>query len=232
MAGKKGDEAATSTGKAKVAEKQERGSPRYPYTSYPNLLRRILTEIPKRPKPPKLDKALLSSWGIGDNNAGSAVKVLIKIGLLDTNAAPNEKYEAFMGSAGGATLSSLVKSAYPELFAAEHRPYKDDATVRHLFNVHGGTTSENTLKPLRETFKVLCEFGDFDSVLTDGGTGNDEESHHGVGGGGGTGTGSRRAATFEIHVHIHLPEGRSSRDYEHMLEDIGRFILDKEHGKE
>ena len=75
----------------------DKGTPVFPYTTEPKALRRLLAEIPKRPKPPKLDLAKLKSWDVSNNNnARTAINVLKKIGLVNDGGAPTENYVEFM----------------------------------------------------------------------------------------------------------------------------------------
>ncbi len=105
--------------------------------------------------------ALLKSWGISSNDAYTIIRVLTSIGLLD-GVVPNTNYKQYMSEGTPSqVLGVLIKSTYADLFQADHNPNKDDATVKLLFNVHGGTSAEGTLKPMRQTFSTLCEFADF-----------------------------------------------------------------------
>jgi hypothetical protein len=42
----------------------ETGVPKFPYTTLPHALRLLLTEIPKRPKPPKVTMDTLKAWNV------------------------------------------------------------------------------------------------------------------------------------------------------------------------
>lgn len=58
------------------------GQPKFPYTPQPKALRRLLAEIPKRPKPPRLSLSTLKAWDVLKTNDASPINVLKKIGLL------------------------------------------------------------------------------------------------------------------------------------------------------
>ncbi|MBS1700961.1 MAG: DUF5343 domain-containing protein [Armatimonadetes bacterium] len=207
---------------ASTRKRAEPGSPQFPYSTTIGALRRILENIPDRPKPPKLDIKQFNSWGIGDKNAYTIVRVFDAIGLTNSGV-PNDNYERFMVKGSGpGVLGSLVKTTYKKLFDADHAPYADNATLKRLFNTYGGTTAEATLKYMRDTFKALCDYADFNSIpsttsATSAGPGVEPVVQTDQLKGG--------SVAFVINLHIHLPEGKTTRDYEHMFEDIGKYLL-------
>ena len=62
--------------------------PRFPYTNKPGSLRRFLKEVPKRPKPDKLNGEMLRSWGFGDTNDQSILRVLKALRVLNDQNEP------------------------------------------------------------------------------------------------------------------------------------------------
>lgn len=111
---------ATDSTKGKKSETE----PKFPYTTKPSSLRRLLQDIPKKPKPPKFDSELLKSWGFSDQNDYSMVRVLKAVGLLDANNQPTELYARYMQLDGGAAaLAEPIKKAYEPFFHASHTPY-------------------------------------------------------------------------------------------------------------
>lgn len=206
--------------------KQKAGTePKFPYTTKPSSLRRLLQDIPKKPKPPKFDQSLLKSWGFSDANDYSMVRVLKTIGLLGSNNAPTDIYSQFMHIDGGAAaLAEPIKRIYEPLFHASHVPYKEPTEkLQNLFNIHSGG-GERALDQQIQTFKALCEYTSFENS----GHAPQQPSPAAVI------TGSAPAAlpqpgseapAMHINLHIHLPENKSRRDYEAIIEDIGRYIF-------
>jgi len=209
--------------------KQKVGTePKFPYTTKPSSLRRLLQDIPKKPKPPKFDQPLLKSWGFSDANDYSMVRVLKAIGLLGSNNVPTDIYSQYMHLDGGAAaLAEPIKRIYEPLFNASHAPYKESIEkLRNLFNIHSGG-GERALDQQIQTFKALCEYTTFEI------SGQAPQQPSAVP----VITGSAPAAPpqpgsgaplIHINVHIHLPENKSRRDYEAIIEDIGRYIFGKE----
>src|SRR5713226_7154194 len=78
--------------------------PKFPYTTKPASLRRLLKEIPKKPKPQKFDMGLLRSWGFSDANDYSMLRVLKAVNLLNDKNEPTELYTRFMNLDEGAKI--------------------------------------------------------------------------------------------------------------------------------
>lgn len=200
-------------------------SPVFTYTTAPGSLRRILQAIPDNPIPQKVTSSIYKSWGIGDNNASNATRVLKTIGLLETSGQPTEMYAQFMQpSIGPAVLGEKIKEHYKPLFDATHEPYRaSDPDLKRLFNIHSGG-GESTLRAQVQTFKALCEsatFGGVDTVTTQPPPQNgDPAVQQSVVS---TQIGPSHP-TVHIDLHIHLPENKSSRDYQAIIEDIAKYI--------
>ena len=127
---------------------------------------------------------------------------------------------------GAAALSESIRRVYEPLFHASHTPYKEsNEKLQNLFNIHSGG-GERVLDQQIQTFKALCENTSFDSegqvstLLPDMNVSKSQAT---------TTTAQPNAATPAVHinVHIHLPENKSRRDYEAIIEDIGRYIFGK-----
>jgi len=117
------------------------GTPKFPYTILPAVLKKLLKEIPKRPRPPKMTRETLKVWGVSaSGNSDSAIRVLKKIGLLDESGQPKAEYALFMDPAKGPqVLGGLLGTTYKTLFETSLRPL-DSSTeeLKTFFNVHSG----------------------------------------------------------------------------------------------
>jgi hypothetical protein len=200
--------------------------PKFPYTTKPSSLRRLLQDIPKKPRPPKFDKSLLRAWGFTDANDYSMLRVLKSVGLLNANNEPT-LYSRYMHLEGGAVaLAEPLRRIYEPLFHASHAPYKEsNDRLQNLFNIHSGS-GERALEQQIQTFKALAENTVFDgaNVAPSAETGS-SPSNVTVQGRPMISNGS---PVVHIDLHIHLPENKSRRDYEAIIEDIGRFIFGRE----
>lgn len=217
--------------KAPATEKPKKAPasrpPQFPWTKTPNALRLFLKAIPDKPLPPKVDFALLNAWGISDNNARSILRVLESVDLINASGIPTSRYETFMQpKSGPAVLGQKVREVYAPFFQASHKPYSlEEVEITRLFNINSGG-GESSLRYQRQTFKVLCEFCTFDGAGDSNGANGDNT---GKGGSGGMSTiETAKGPSIHIDLHIHLPENKSVRDYQAIIEDIGRFIYRSE----
>jgi len=223
---------ASEKNRIKEVEKQRvkaETEPKFPYTTKPSSLRRLLQEIPKKPRPPKFDKNQLRSWGFNDANDYSVLRVLKAVGLLNSNSEPTDLYAQYMHlENGAAALAEPMKRVYEPLFHAAHAPYKEsNDRLQNLFNIHSGG-GERALEQQIQTFKALAENTIFEGhspgpLPSSGVQGPAAVSTNVDQGRGGS-------PSVHIDLHIHLPENKSRRDYEAMIEDIGRFIFGRTEG--
>lgn len=208
------------TQRSRAPRSAEGGQPKYPYTTHAAALRKVLQEIPKRPKPTKLSLATLKTWKASNSNDATPLRVLKDLGLLSSSGEPLPPYAAFMQDPpkGPQALGARVKEVYKDLFDTSHEPQKDQAGLSTFFKINGGGGQRTTDFQI-QTFKALSEFADFSgtrgSTIGDGDDAGD--------GDGGSGAGGRLPAV-KIDLHIHLPENKSSRDYESIIQDIARYI--------
>lgn len=202
------------------------GSPKFPYTTEPKALRRLLAEIPKRPKPPRLTLDLIKSWNVSkNNNARTTIPVLKKLGLLGEGGDPTNTYTEFMKTGTGpAVLAERIKDVYKPLFDASHAPQSEsDDQLKSLFNINSGG-GEDAMRLQVQTFKALCEYANFAGgpaavVSTEKGVGPITGALLG---------GSQQLPPVQVDLHIHLPENKTTRDYEAIIQDIAKYIYGRD----
>lgn len=216
MANKKGQKAADT------------GTPKFPYTTEPKSLRRLLAEIPKRPKPIRINMDTIKSWGVSNNNnAVTAIRVLKAIGFLGAAGEPTPAYVDFMKTGTGpAVLADHVRTMYKDLFANSLAPQDEpEDGLRNLFNIHSGG-SDDTMRLQVQTFKVLSEYADFAA-----GSAGQEAGTVATGGAGQAQSGKsvdKHLPPIQVDLHIHLPENKTTRDYEAIIQDIARYIYGRD----
>ena len=198
------------------------GPPKFPYTSQPKALRRLLAEIPKRPKPPKVTRDTLKAWDVSTVNDSSPISVLKKIGLLGEGGEPTTLYVDFMKTSGGAAvLGERIKDVYRVLFENSHAPQSEsEEELRKLFHIHSGG-GQDAMRYQIQTFKALSEYASFGA-----GIGSRQAGSAGSGAGADIGGSrdERPLPPIQIDLHIHLPENKTSRDYEAIIQDIAKYI--------
>lgn len=219
---KGGSKQATKQSRQPVSRPEDRGRAVFPYTTRPGSLRRFLTEVPNRPRPTRINKDLLASWGLRSNEDYSIVRVLKAVGLVNDNNEPSDNYTAFMrAGTGPAVLAALIRRIYAPLFEASHQPHRETTeSLQNLFNIHsGGATIELQI----QTFRALCDFANFEAQST-----ADEAAapaSSGVSRAGQESSTLREGGPpIHIDLHIHLPPGKSSRDYQYIIQDIAKYL--------
>jgi hypothetical protein len=215
---------------ARTPERQSRVRAGLPYTTRPNALRRFLAEVPRRPRPPRVNEDLLSSWGMGGGENGTIIRVLRTLSLVDSNNVPTEHYAAFMrAGVGPSVLGARIRELYAPLFAASLEPQREPAeSLRNLFNIHS-SGAPGTIDYQIQTFRALCDNAVFDNALV-------PSAEASVSGAGVTQAGaipssaltSEGSLGIHIDLHIHLPENRTSREYQYIIQDIAHFIYGQE----
>ncbi len=208
-------------------KKGETGEPKFPYTTEPQALRRLLTEIPKRPKPPKVTMETLKAWNVSNNNnARTAIAVLKKLGFLGSAGEPTELYVEFMKTGvGPGVLGRRIKEVYRVLFENSHAPQSEPIEeLKKLFNIHSGGGTE-AMRLQVQTFKTLSEYATF--TVADAAPG---AKNHKATGEAQTLTDHQdhRLPPIQVDLHIHLPENKTTREYEAIIQDIAKYIYGRE----
>ena len=206
--------------------------PKFPYTPAPNSLRKFLKQVPDKPKPPKVSNELLKGWGLTSSNDRYIIGILKKLDFLDQSGVPTQNYESFMlKGSGPATMGAQIRRVYAPLFQASHRPHEDgQEDLKRLFHIHSGG-SEGTINLQIQTFKTLCEFASFEASAATAQVSADGQVTV-AGAGPATVQASVGAGVPTVHIdlHIHLPENKTTRDYEAIIQDIARYIYKQEVG--
>jgi Family of unknown function (DUF5343) len=204
--------------------------PKFPYTPAPNSLRKFLKQLPDKPKPPKVTIELLKAWGLTSSNDRYIIGILKKLDFVDQSGVPTQTYESFMlKGSGPSTMGAQLRRVYAPLFEASHRPHEDDQQdLKRLFHIHSGG-SATTIDLQIKTFKTLCEFASFEAPAATAQT-----TANGPASAATTDRTSLSAGgavpTIHIDLHIHLPENKTTRDYEAIIQDIARYIYMQEGG--
>lgn len=202
------------------------GQPKFPYTTQPKALRRLLAEVPRRPKPPKITRDTLKAWNVSNVNDTSPVNVLKKLGLLGQAGEPTNLYVEFMKTGTGpGVLAERIRDVYKVLFENCHAPQSEsEEELKKLFNIHSGG-GEDAMRYQIQTFKALCEYANFSSASP-----GDELSPGEAASGAGTVVRQPvgKLPPIQVDLHLHLPENKTSRDYEAIIQDIARYIYGRD----
>ncbi len=168
----------------------------------------------------------LRSWGITDSNAASVIRVLRAVGLVSPDGTPTDHYAEFMAAqTGPAVLAGRIRETYKKLFEASLAPQRDSTeALRSLFNIHSGGARQ-TIEFQIQTFKALCEHANLDvqagatptpATATVGAEGRSADLS------------AVAAPQIRVDLHIHLPESKTTREYEAIIQDIARYIYGRD----
>jgi|GEM_PF-1376649 len=206
-------------------QRRERHVATFPYTTRPGGLRKFLSEIPRRPRPTKVNVELLAGWGLSGSENYTIVRVLKAVALLNDNNEPTDVFAGFMrAGTGPAVLGAQIRRVYAPLFEASHAPHRESAEdLRNLFNIHAAGGAAATIDLQIQTFKALCDSASFEAAAASGVTAssvvNAKASTQKTPGGA-----SAAGAAIHVDLHIHLPPGKTSRDYQYIIQDIARYL--------
>jgi hypothetical protein len=141
---------------------------KYPYTTVPTNLRKLLAKIPTLGAPPKATQKWLASIGFVGGNNNTMLPVLRHLGMIDKSGVPTYYWTA-VRSGDKAKFAEAVRNGYPELFTTYTDAHKQDsATLQTFFRTHTGLGDKAQSFCVR-TFKVLVEFGDFSNAAATNG---------------------------------------------------------------
>jgi hypothetical protein len=194
--------------------------PKYPYCVAPKSLRRLLSLVPDKPRPPKVNSATIKGWGFKSGNDVSVLRVLKAVDLLGASGETTQTYADFMKKdSGPEVLGKKIRSAYASLFDNVKNPEKaPNSELISFFNIHSGG-SASTIRYQVDTFKALAEhatFGGSDPLAQ-----SEAQSAPDVRAADGRVTGE---PVIRIDLHIHLPENKSKSDYDALLESIATHL--------
>lgn len=135
---------------------------KYPYTTVPNNLRKLLQKLPTLGSPPKATQTWLASIGFSGGNNKTLLPVLRHLGVISQTGEPTE-YWAALRAGDKVQFADAVRKGYPDLFATYNDAHKQDTeTLQTFFRTHTAL-GEKAQSFCVRTFKVLTEFGDFET---------------------------------------------------------------------
>lgn len=209
---------------------------KYPYTTVPGQLRKLLQQIPSLGAPPKATQQWLAGIGFAGSNNYSMLPVLRQVGAIDKSGVPTDYWTA-LRSGNKVKFAEAVRNGYPELFATYPDAHKQDsATLQTFFRTHTGL-GEKAQGLLARTFKVLVEFGDFSksspavakpakpskSAVDLGEGGGDRRGGEGNDNGGGASP-AQQPLALTVNLQIELPPSADGEVYDKLFAAMGKHL--------
>jgi hypothetical protein len=127
---------------------------------------------------------------------------------------------------GPSVLAGHIRTTYRVLFENSLAPQTEpEEELKKLFHIHSGG-GEDTMRLQVQTFKALSEYADFNAA------GQGEAGRNTPSSGPGQATppkgGEQQLPAIQVDLHIHLPENKTTRDYEAIIQDIARYIYGRD----
>ncbi|MFJ4343407.1 DUF5343 domain-containing protein [Streptomyces sp. NPDC088915] len=151
----------------------------FPYTPTPGKLEEFLEKLQGMGVPTRIDKQYLSSVGFASSNSRPFIPLMKKIGLLDRSGKPTELYTKGLrgGESGRALLAAGIRSGYGNVFQIYSDAHnRSDTELATFFKSHSDLDDKKVGLAVK-TFKVVCKFGNFNSVA--GAAGKEDEGDEG-----------------------------------------------------
>jgi hypothetical protein len=138
---------------------------KFPYTPSPKNVKEFFKAIQGLGIPPKLDNDYLPTIGFKSSNDRYLVGVSKFLEFVDTTGKPTQRWNEFKNKAKAPkVMADAIKVAYADLYGTYPDAEKqNDEAIQNYFAPKSGA-SENVVKLMVQTFKNLCELGDFEAV--------------------------------------------------------------------
>lgn len=204
----------------------------YPYTKNLERFREFFAGISERGRPDKINQEYLSKLGFKSSNEQTFPSILKFIGLLDNNNSPNSNYDAVRNKTGSKELmAKLIRTAYKELFDTyPNAQNEDNNKIIAFMKPYLPKLDEKAIGTYVRTFKVLCEFADFNSNTNNLNNRQQEGSPptpvppNEVA----NGAFQNFPLALNVNIQIELPNTTDYEVYGKIFEAIRRNLIDKE----
>ena len=201
----------------------------YPYISKPTSLKDFLEKISRLAVPDKITQQTLASLGYKSKNDRPIISILKFIGFLNSDGAPNDNYVNFRAKEQSKTImAKCLKSAYSELFALyEDANKRTTEELRDFFSTRT-KIGDFALTLTVNTFKTLCEFADFETII------QEEKQNHGEEEKGKEPKGHQpltqlpQGLAVNMNIQITLPITDDAKVYENIFKAIREQLFRKE----
>ena len=201
--------------------------PDYPYAFKPSSLRDFLKKIPDLGEPSKVTQEYLESVGYKTKNDRALITVLKFIGFLDQDGRPTDSYRLSRDKGKSrAVMAEALRKSYSELFATfPDAQNRDNEALRNFFSTRM-KVSGNIIADVANTFKVLCEFGDFAAPIS-------EQPHESIpiaGSQSGVNIPTSPVAsgmTINVNIQLQLPPTENAEIYDKIFQSLKKNLLER-----
>jgi hypothetical protein len=197
----------------------------YPYVLVKDKLKKFLEEhIPRASVPDKIDRKYLTAVGFKSSNDLSITPILKFINFLDASGVPTDEYIQFRTKAG-LTMAKSLRNAYKDLFDIYPDAYRKDAeALKNYFRAHT-TAGDQVVNKTVATFKVLCEFADFEAITEEITVSPKGELNSEVPVSKQVSPATSGGLTVNINIQLQLPATDDASVYENLFSALKKHLL-------
>ncbi|OGY56755.1 MAG: hypothetical protein A2119_01805 [Candidatus Colwellbacteria bacterium GWA2_46_10] len=187
-------------------------------------LKTVIQQIPKTGVPAKFTQGHLKSMGYKSTNDRRIITVLKAIGFLDGSGTPTEAYKGYRGGGAETVMANAVKSTYKELFNLyPNANGKDEESLTHFFATRTNS-GERVQKVMVQTFKTLCELGNFSDTEQDF-----SEPEEDLASGAVVPKREKKGGfPLNINIELQMPPTDDPKIYEAFFKAMKKHLLDEE----
>lgn len=199
----------------------------YAYTQVAGKMREFMRRIRETGIPTKVTQEWLTTLGYKSTNDRTLIPVLKMIGLVDSTGIPTERWRQYRGADHAAVLASGIRLGYQDLFAMyEDACSRGASDLQHFFGTKT-SAGQRVVQLMVQTFKALCELGDFSSEATPQADVIREQVLVGAGGPRRVVTPASPAMTVNINVQLTLPETSDELLYDRFFAAFRKHLVDR-----
>lgn len=203
-----------------------------PYSLAYARLPEIFARIKTAGTPPKFHNEFLkSTLGFTSSNDRAVISILRKLGFIDSNGQPTQRYNDYKGHEGGRAVAKGLREGWPGLFMADQRIYtkNTEEISKRVVTLTGA--NEKMSNRIASTFVKLCEIADWTpEAQPEQSSVNDTPEAEGKGDdlppqSPATVLSPQSALNLHHDIHIHLPTTSDAAVYRAVFQAIKSELL-------
>jgi hypothetical protein len=198
----------------------------FPFTPKPEDIPKLLNILPSIEIPlDKADSNLIKSLGFSASSSNYLYGILKMLGFVDGSDNATDVWKKFReDEQRGRLLASQIKKTYSGLFEKLMSPYLEDDDTLYLFFKQKTKSSAKELTLILDTFRILCDFADFQDIMDDSGCDsipvpNKEETKE---------LQVKVDPNLQLNLQVHIDPNTPDDKIEIIFKNMRKYLLGKE----